>query len=229
MIRTQMGSLRFISMEYDPADLERWKRGDYSRLMKSGACHFITRIICTKAGTRRKALLASRRKSNRRFFGEALVAAKTRHDQGWFGSFKWLTHASWLNLSRRGDSEFHREFREGLHQHFADVLPQLQRCARRCEQVIGVRPVAPDLWLVARGKHRFIEVKLPGDSLNDRQLAGFAVLATAPKPRVSLEVVTLYPKGTTADARWIRRAKSRFREFCEKLDAKSPSAGAIES
>ena len=41
----------------------------------------------------------------------------------------------------------------------------------------GPTPVAPDLWLLVNGEHRFIEVKLPGDRLRSSQRAGLELVA----------------------------------------------------
>ena len=53
--------------------------------------------------------------------------------------------------------------------------------------------MAPDLWLVINGEHRFIEVKLPKDELAPRQFAGLALLANclASEKAVSVMLVNL--------------------------------------
>jgi hypothetical protein len=74
-------------------------------------------------------------------------------------------------------------------------LRRLQRAAEAVRSTLGVTPEAPDLWLIDhRGGHRFIEVKLPGDTLSAGQVAGLTLLASRLrfKAKVSVEVVCLY-------------------------------------
>ena len=64
----------------------------------------------------------------------------------------------------------------------------------------GEKPSPPDLWLIdGAGNHRFIEVKLPGDTVRDCQLAGLAVIASSlpsrPGMKVNVEVFDLHPSG----------------------------------
>ena len=71
-------------------------------------------------------------------------------------------------------------------------------------------PTAPDLWLISKaGKHRFIEVKLPGDFIAPHQLAGMAAIARVLGPRmaVSVELLQLYDE------------KRMFRMFCRGVDS----------
>jgi hypothetical protein len=106
--------------------------------------------------------------------------------------------------------------RAALHRHFGSRhLGNLQRVVeavyRSCKkQLKGKAPTAPDLWLVdRRGGHRFIEVKLPGDSAAPHQLAGMAAIACvlSPANRVSVEVIHL-----NDDDRL-------FKEFCRAVRA----------
>ena len=80
--------------------------------------------------------------------------------------------------------------------------------------------VAPDLWLFTGRRHRFIEVKLPGDHLGDSQLAGLALIATCLKAAlpVSVEVVTLVADSVD-DCRLSEGEPERFKSFCEALTA----------
>lgn len=115
------------------------------------------------------------------------------HEQGWYGSFKWLTSPRYLD--GRGLTGYAAEFARALRAHFED-LGRFQQRARRLGQALGAKPVAPDLWLIVDGRHRFIEVKLPGDSVSARQLAGMALIGRclrADRP-ISLSIVQLYPR-----------------------------------
>ncbi len=56
------------------------------------------------------------------------------------------------------------------------------------------KPVGPDLWLVTPHEHRFIEVKLPDDTVAEHQLLGLALIVThlrAQRP-ISVEIAQLY-------------------------------------
>ena len=77
---------------------------------------------------------------------------------------------------------------------FAVLAGGMRTVARTLSQRLGgQKPVAPDLWLLANGEHRFIEVKLPGDCLRAPQYAGLALLAAhLPSARpIAVSVVTL--------------------------------------
>jgi hypothetical protein len=68
--------------------------------------------------------------------------------------------------------------------------------AKACRKDLdGKAPTAPDLWIIdKRGRHRFIEVKLPGDSIAPHQLAGMAAIASvlSGSRKVSVELVELH-------------------------------------
>jgi hypothetical protein len=57
------------------------------------------------------------------------------------------------------------------------------RTTRALEESSGIRPAAPDLWLIdSSGNHGFMELKLPHDQVSDDQLAGLAVIAAKTSP-----------------------------------------------
>ena len=108
---------------------------------------------------------------------------------------KWLTNRRFAAAKEVKDPD-HERLRMALHGHFGEHrLRKLQEAvavlARKCrKQLAGKAPTAPDLWLVdKRGKHRFIEVKLPGDSVAPHQFAGMAAIASilGPGHRVSVD------------------------------------------
>ena len=93
--------------------------------------------------------------------------------------------------------------------------------------MLGVKPALPDLWLFDGEKHRFIEVKLPGDKVRKPQLAAFAVLATSLKARypISLEVAEVNPRdGKPRDAQW-DRAQQQFANYYARLVAAQRKSG----
>jgi hypothetical protein len=195
-----MSRLVIEAMTYSSRDLEAWRRGTYRMLERSAASDFLKRILCEKACCR----------PGRRFFGEACVAARLEHQHGWYGSFKWLTSRRYLD--GRGLDGYAAEFSSALREHFDD-LERLQDRAQRFRSRFALAPMPPDLWLIANGEHRFIEVKLPGDSVSDRQLAGMALIKRylrGNKP-TSVSVVQLHPESEPAPS--AQDLQSRFREF----------------
>ena len=165
-------------------DLEAWRRRRYGMLKRSSASPFLKEILCRKAENR----------PGTRFFGEACVAAEFEHEHGWYGSFKWLTSPRYIrNTALTGSAA---DFAAALNEHFGS-LERLQERAARLSDALGFKPMPPDLWLIADGKHHFIEAKLPRDSVSNHQLAGMALLAKhlrSQKPIVLL-VAQLYPAG----------------------------------
>lgn len=149
-----------------------------------------------------------------RFFGEAFVASQTVHREAYYGSFKWLTNPRFAR-DRKLAAKDQEHFRRALHDHFGQKrIDKLQRVvtemSRTCRKALARKsPTAPDLWLVDRqGHHRFIEVKLPGDSVAPHQLAGMAAIATVlGTANVSVEVVHLHNDDRL------------FKEFCRAMRA----------
>jgi hypothetical protein len=156
-------------------------------LVRSNASAFLKQILCEKASNR----------PGSRFFGEAFVAATTAHDEGWYGSFKWLTSPRYSGGRQLAGHQ--GEFARALTSHFPE-LARLQAKAARFAEHFGERPVAPDLWLISHRGHRFIEAKLPWDSVSQRQIVGLALIARylrSERP-ISASVVQLYPDSGTA-------------------------------
>jgi len=184
-------------MPYPESLLQAWKSGDYSMLTSSTASDYIKRILVHKA----------KKRPGRRFFGEAFIASRVAMKEGWYNSFQWLTSDKWLT-GRGLEPEFERPFHRALLKYMgADVLPNLQRKALslysqdRDRFLVGKefkKPVAPDLWIIDKqGRFRFIESKLPGDTIQPHQLAGLALIKKYLKPssQVTVSIVTLYPEG----------------------------------
>ncbi len=224
-----MPTLRFVRMQYQPCDLEAWKDGDYSILRCLHASKPLQSILCAKARTRREGRLGRGRSGgDRRFFGEAFVAGELSKqcDAAWYGSFKWLTSPTWLAETPASDN-YATQFGEALRHHFGRHLEKLQtRAEKLCGLPNCAKPMPPDLWLIADGRHRFIEVKLPGDTIRGAQLAGLALIATS-LPATTVEIVTLNG-GCRTTRKWLdreeaalRRADEEFSGFCRKLKASS--------
>ena len=184
MPRKTAPTLTVKPIPYQPKDLKAWQLGRHAILERSSASRFIKNILCGKAKNR----------PGTRFFGEACVASTIQHEHGWYGSFKWLTSPRYVGGTAL--TGFAAEFAAALNVHF-DGLERLQERAARLSDALGFKPMPPDLWLIANGKHHFIEVKLPWDSVSDRQLAGMALLAKhlRSKKPVELSVAQLYPAG----------------------------------
>jgi len=191
--------LESVLQPYPEALLANWKGGDHSMLTDSSASDYIKRIITFKASNR----------PGGRFFGEAYIASTEDMVDGWYNSFKWLTADKWLT-GKGLNEDLERPFHEALMEHVGkDILSNLQDGAKKLfEQHKGLfeedgapkRPVAPDLWLVSRtGQLKFIESKLPGDTIGVGQIAGLALIKNAVKD-VSVSIVSLYPEGRSCPA-----------------------------
>jgi hypothetical protein len=198
-----------LPMSYPPDLLKEWSMKHCRMLTASGACDYLKAILSGKV---------ARRCGGRRFFGEAYVAAQVKHQSGYYGSFKWLTNARFSNDRpfRKGPTRtFQEELRTALLKHFGKrQLDRLRERAREFETRSGVRPVAPDLWLIDRqGNHRFIEVKLPGDRIRPAQRAGLALIKSClrTKTRLSIEVVDLKPEHTSKDGSRTRKGRANKR------------------
>jgi hypothetical protein len=183
-------------LPYPESLLKAWRSGDYSMLTQSNASDYIKDILIFKSKTRQ----------GRRFFGEAYIASRIEMEEGWYNSFKWLTADKWLS----GDglkTKFEKPFHDALMKHIgADVLTRLQ------ENAIGLynihkqrlingekykKPVAPDLWLIDKeGNFRFIESKLPGDTIGAHQIAGLALIGKYLKlsAPITVSIMHLYPE-----------------------------------
>ena len=193
---------------YDPSVLKAWT------LRKRNALVFPARFADFARAMKRK--VRGRSRKTRRFFGEAYVARKAKPRELYYSSSKWLTNPAFVS-NREPKDENHEQIRRALHKHFgAHRLITLQRAVARLsrtsrKQLAGKAPSAPDVWLVDRGGcHRFIEVKLPGDSIAPHQLAGMAAIGCVlgRGNKVSVEVIHLHD-----DYR-------AFRRFCGALRAR---------
>lgn len=178
--------LKIIRMTYDRRLELQWKRS-CKMLLSSPASDYLKEIICKK--------VSRRGKGTRRFFGEAYVAAHIPHCEGYYSSFKWLTNSIYLEDKAFPVQSFQFKFRSALQRFFRDDLEELQKNAAKVMYKTGIKPAAPDLWLVEeRGIHRFIEVKLPKDEVSLQQIAGLSVIATSFRGKnVSVEIVELTP------------------------------------
>jgi hypothetical protein len=153
----------------------------------------------------------------RRFFGEAHVAATERHLEGWYGSFKWLTSSKWCGTENLGD-RYQAQFRDALQRHFPELSEFQDMAAASTRLSLGRKPVGPDLWLTTAQKHRFIEVKLPGDDIRTDQLFGLALIALflrSDRP-VSVEIIHLYSHQKPAASDGIVR---EFKAICQGLSS----------
>lgn len=199
-----MFELRIEMLTFREADRQRWRNGQDDMLQNSSASAFLKRVIGKKHRIRPN-----------RFFGEALVASRIKHDEGYYSSFKWLTSSAWSN-SADLEAEDAAEFRRALAKHFPR-LGELQAKARALfEAVGGRRPTAPDLWLVVNGEHRFVEVKLANDDLASHQYAGLALIAKCLPSEKPISVV-LANLDCTAD---------QFAHYCGVIDGMNARAGS---
>ena len=100
--------LRIHHIRFSEAELRAWK-GDYA-LVKDCPKPLKT-ILREKA----------RNRPGRRFFGEAKVAAASLpYDEGWYGSFKWLTSSRWCREQTPMEG-YQQKFRDALLRHFPNL------------------------------------------------------------------------------------------------------------
>ena len=201
---SQLLSLTFSAMSFQPAELDAWKnKGTWVNEGPlwprwSGNYTYLKRILASKAMKR-----AERRPNSSWFFGEAYVATNVEHIEGYYVPFEWLTNRRFAGVGafREGSARrYQEELKTALSKHFPTQLTALQQDAARLQGVIGEKPMPPDLWLIDHdGNHRFIEVKLPGDTVNSHQFAGLALIATCltAKTKVSVEIIDLHPDGVS--------------------------------
>jgi hypothetical protein len=220
--RNRARDLKHQSVLYRPADLRAWQAGRYQVLKQSRASEFIKQILFDKARRRREARVASGKGGDRRFFGEAVVAAHPAfaHRAGWYGSFKWLSAPAWCAATESSLFGYRDQFRAALDKYVLN-LRQVQSREKLLHSLLGDKhAVAPDLWLFTGREHRFIEVKLPGDRLRDSQLAGLALIASCLKSArpVSVEVVSVVADSVDG-CRLSEGERERFKSFCEALTA----------
>ena len=193
---------------FDARRLHEWKRRRPRRFTRGGASQGLQNLL------RRKA--RGRARKTRRFFGEAYVVGEASIREGYYSSFKWLTNRRFVGVGNfpKGPAQKRQEqLREALKRHFGQRrLARLQQAVgtlgRTCKRELrGKQPTAPDLWFVdRRGSHRFVEVKLPGDSVAPHQLAGMAAIACVlGGPKVSVEVIELHDD------------EQVFKRFCRTL------------
>lgn len=194
-------TIPILHNEYQPypeLSLERWKNGDYSILTTSQASEYIKKVLVKKAKER----------PGRRFFGEAFIASQITMREGWYNSFKWLTTPKWIS-GYRLEPEFERSFCNALIKHFGvEMLTNLQNHANTffenhkselLDEGKAKKPVAPDLLIINKNdEFKFIESKLPGDTIKPHQIAGLALIRKYLNSSRSIDVsvVNLYPQGS---------------------------------
>ena len=183
---------------FDQEQLDAWRRGQREDIIRLAGSAHLRGVLKLKS--------SSRKKLTARFFGESYIASLNSGCSGFYGSFKWLTNARFSGLEEfpKGPAKpFQQALRDALHKHFAQpAVLEVQRAAlglhrQQFAALGGKKPTAPDLWLIdQQEQHRFIEAKLPGDSLSPHQVAGLALLAACFGARhsVSVEVVELRPR-----------------------------------
>jgi hypothetical protein len=200
-----ISKLQIRHVGFSEVSLGAWKRGDYS-LVKD-CPRLLKRVLRKKA----------RARPGRRFFGEAHVAAAERYQERWYGSLKWLTSAKWSGEHAVAD-QYQTRFREALQRHFPELKKFQKVAAASAHKLRGRRPVGPDLSLTTLDKHRFIEVKLPGDRLGRHQLLGLALIAMfvqSDRP-VSVEIVNLFSGAKPTASEHLAQD---FAAICAQLNA----------
>lgn len=201
-----MLELQIRRLAFPPSELARWMGGDRRLLDQLPQSSQVSRILREKANNRGK--------PGRRFFGEAWSASQANWDEAWYGSFKWLS--SWPVQSA---SPFGSEYRSALLKYFPDASKARPRATALVPHLRGKRPMPPDLWLRSGEAHHFIEVKLPGDSVRDTQVAGLAVIGSTLHTERSLSVwiYDLYPEDR-GPSPVCETLQERYQTFCDILE-----------
>jgi hypothetical protein len=106
-------------------------------LTSSGASNYLKKIVAMKV---------ARSGGGRRFFGEAYVATKITHIEGFYGSFKWLTNARFSDDRPFPDGPtkgFKEQLRKALMKHFTKgQLKALRGRARKFKKRPGGRRIS---------------------------------------------------------------------------------------
>lgn len=223
-----MPTLKIVPVAYRSSDLEAWKDGEYDAVLGDATGWGpLARVLAEKARRCRQGRIRrGHRRGDARFFGEA-VAAKAAGEACRYGSHKWLTSTLWASQAKlpKGPKT---EFRKALQAYFSQDLPAVRAMAMKLSPRLPLsksgrpqKPVAPDLWLLAKnGSHRFIEVKLSDrrDTIGESQLAGLAVIATClgSAQVVSVELFNLYCDSGKPPHDF-QREKKKFEKFCRIL------------
>jgi len=157
-------------MNYPEALLEAWVEGDYSFLVESRASNYIKEVLVCKA----------KKRPGRRFFGEAYIASRIEMKDGWYSSFKWLTSPKWVTGDGLDSSQEAPFFKALMEYIGPKMILKLQEKAKgywKCPEGKRANPVAPDLLLIGKnGKIRFIESKMPWDTIRPNQAAGLKLI-----------------------------------------------------
>lgn len=177
-------------INYPKPLLKAWEEEDYSFLIESRASKYIKDILVCKA----------KKRPGRRFFGEAYIASRIEMKDGWYSSFKWLTSPKWLTGDGLGSSQ-EASFFEALMEYIGpEMILKLQEKAKvygKGTEGGSTKPAAPDLWLIGKdGDFRFIESKMPWDTIRPSQVAGLKLIkkylrANAP---VRVSIINLHPE-----------------------------------
>ena len=120
---------------------------------------------------------------------------------GWYNSFKWLTSKKWLTGNGL-EPVFEKPFHDALIKNFGfNRLSNLQKESKslfsnNVDDFNKKKPVAPDLWIIDKnGNHKFIECKLPGDTIGLHQKAGLILIKENLKnsSQITVSIANLYP------------------------------------
>ena len=132
-------------------------------------------------------------------------------------SYQWLTSSIWADAKCPAD-ELHQKFETALHDHFPR-LAEVQKRALAFWAQDGVKPAAPDLWLIRDDEHWFIEAKIPPDDLSESQLAGMALIATClPSATKQVRVAAVYlQEESVRHGPTLAETQRRYEALCMRL------------
>jgi len=175
--------IRQEHLSYPASLLENWRRGDYS-IIPDTVPRPLKHLIVEKA----------RKRPGRRYFGEMFVLHQRAYNlsKACYTSYKWLTAMKWSQPNLR--TKLERMFYDDLTGHFGEkAIRQLQYHARDFFQKHGIKPEAPDLWLIHKDlSSSFVEVKMPGDRIRPGQVEGLALIKKHLETEVG--IIMLHPE-----------------------------------
>jgi len=165
------------SIPYPNEEINKWKSGDISFLLKSNAPQFIKDIL------KHKKREESLRFKSTWYFGEGYVASILGDyiQKGWFSSFKWLYEPGWIT-GKNTEHEKNPVMAKLKSEFYTNALKEYIdfKKLKDLQKIWGTEePKAPDLWLIDKNnRHYLIEVKKQSDEPDkgNKQLLGLALL-----------------------------------------------------
>ncbi len=228
----EQGQYEEEPLDYEKEELTNWREkheGAISILLNSNAPVTIKRTIGYRKGfiiDKNGCCLGRRIDSKGRpvykgtiHFDVAKVAASnaSKVKAGWYGSYDWLTNPHWIlpsdEFSPGAGDRYLNEFKTIYQKALTDnigipALKKLQKDAKKLPEI-----TEPDLWFIKNdGTFQFIEAKYGTRDLEDKQIAGLALLSK--NLNAEIRVVRLHEKNKNIN---LTNFTDKFKYFCSLL------------